>query len=313
MDIYRLTFIFGLVLTIFCSCQVSTEEAALYTSFLNRDFKEVPISLITDDFNNDGNLDVAISEIQPSRLKIMYAPNNESGNLNAPIQLPIGNEPRRIYSSDVNGDLFSDLFSVNYFDDQIEIKLNNGSGNFLPSTFINTVSNPVDLKFADINSASDNFPDLMVLSQNNKTVEVFIGDGSGGFALDDSYPVGTLPQGLEIADLNNDGAMDFIVPNFENQNASIYLGSAPGFFTAQPEFALPSAPTDIKLADYNEDGNIDMAVVLTLDRQINIYAGDGTGGFNPVELDSLSTRENLIAYSLIEDSIATLQGRLISS
>ena len=100
-----------------------------------------------------------------------------------------------------------------------------------------------------------------------------------------------LPTSVKVADLNNDGKLDFVVAGAQPGNTSgnffmTFLGDGTGHFTQQQKTSLGAGNLkgEISLGDFNEDGKLDMAFPLTGSQIQNqpshavlIYFGDGAG------------------------------------
>jgi hypothetical protein len=106
---------------------------------------------------------------------------------------------------------------------------------------------------------------------------------------------------LELADLNEDGALDLVVPHnggsFANRGVTLRLGNGDGTFQAATEMLGGIQAVAIAAADFNRDGHVDFAVAE--DRPIGsgavqILRGTGLGtlaiqapvltGPNPVDV-----------------------------
>lgn len=95
-------------------------------------------------------------------------------------------------------------------------------------------------------------------------------------------PVGTHPDGLSIADVNNDGNVDILVANDGSGNLSVYLGDGKAGFS-QPKgspFSAGQDPTDIAAGDFNGDGNLDVAIANHGVKLVTILLGNGRGQFS---------------------------------
>ena len=85
-------------------------------------------------------------------------------------------------------------------------------------TFTNTVNIPgpaqyqTGLAFADFNN--DGHKDALFSNENNETVSLRFGDGSGGFSGSIDMSGTGHPWGLAAADFDQDGNMDFAVANY---------------------------------------------------------------------------------------------------
>ena len=97
---------------------------------------------------------------------------------------------------------------------QLFIQLNSGS----PTSMALPGQEPIAIKAGHINKAVDGFLDLVVLNRGSRDVTVLLGNGSGGFAVAGTFPLGAAaptpsdsPDALALADFNNDGALDVAV------------------------------------------------------------------------------------------------------
>jgi hypothetical protein len=96
---------------------------------------------------------------------------------------------------------------------------------------------------------------------------------------------------VQVADLNNDGNLDYVVAGAQPANTTgnyftTFLGDGTGQFTQQQNTSLGAGNLkgEISLGDFNEDGNIDLAYPVTGSQipknpshEVLIYFGDGAG------------------------------------
>ena len=105
---------------------------------------------------------------------------------------------------------------------------------------INSVSiTPGASSFATGDFNRDGLTDLAVANLNRELIELYIGNGSGQFALVTTVNNVPTPSDLVVADLNNDLADDIAVASF--------------YQTAQGNYSLPSSAT-ILLVDVAQSG-----------------------------------------------------------
>ena len=94
-----------------------------------------------------------------------------------------------------------------------------------------------------------------------------------GFKVATTFPAGTGPQSVAIADLNGDGKADLAVANNNSNNVSVLLGNGNGTFQAAVNYAVGSSPTSVTVGDFNGDGKTDLAVANELQQQRERAAG----------------------------------------
>jgi len=111
------------------------------------------------------------------------------------------------------------------------------------------------------------------------------------FATPVSYPVGTSPTAVVIADFNGDGKVDLAVANSGSGNVSILLGNGDGTYKPAVNFdAGMATPTSIEVADFNNDGIQDLAVWTLsgpIGSSLSILLGKGDGTFQAPKTTAL--------------------------
>ena len=108
---------------------------------------------------------------------------------------------------------------------------------------------------------------------------VLFGNGHGGFARTDDYPLSEPMSDMEVGDVNEDGRPDVIGGTFES--ILVLLGAGDG--RLGDPVAYPSAAYRVALGDVNADGHLD--IVANAARQFSgetgIWFGAGDGTFGP--------------------------------
>lgn len=171
-----------------------------------------------------------------------------------------------------------------------------GSGDgTLPSTPVATTLPLTQISVAasgDFNG--DHITDLIVValgtanSQQSSGIFFVAGNGDGTFAtpaLLDQAPSAN-EQTLLVADLNNDGKLDFVVGN------ASFVGNGDGTFQAAP-LGLASNQTPAALGDVNGDGVADMVTNTGA-----ILAGKGDGTFQTSSLYNITIPEGFSIYAV---------------
>ena len=67
--------------------------------------------------------------------------------------------------------------------------------------------------------------DIISAGSNSSVVAILLGNGDGTFQAAQTYPTGTAPRGLAVADLNQDGRPDVVTANFTSGDLSLLMNS----------------------------------------------------------------------------------------
>jgi hypothetical protein len=208
---------------------------------------------------------------------------------NAPILT--GNQPAVVGVGDFNGDGKPDLAVMNSADNTIAILLGNGDGTFTNGSLVNgagtqpcsnnNVRSSCSIAVGDFNH--DGRPDLVITSDFENAVYVFLGNGDGTFNPASGSPitVGNYPVAVRIGDFNRDGLLDLVVANGNDDTLSILLGNGDGTFTeaSGSPVAVGAFPFFLAVADFNGDGIADVAVTNDDDSTVSVVLSNGDGTF----------------------------------
>jgi hypothetical protein len=267
-----------------------------------------PSALSVGDFNGDGKNDVAVSKPNVHLISILLG--DGTGQLGAPADFSVGENPGKSAVGDFNGDGKVDLVIADsgFNSGGVYVLLGNGTGSFGSPTKLDTGSRPGYVIVADFNG--DNKSDLALsnIGFGFNKISIFTGIGNGTFTGPVNLTVGSTPEGLVAGDFNKDGFVDLAVANADSNNVSILKGDGLGGFGAATNFLAGSFPTPIASGDFDNDGNLDLAVGSnqTGDR-ISILRGDGTGQFAaPASFSAGSGPYELAARDLNGDNRSDL-------
>jgi tetratricopeptide (TPR) repeat protein len=155
--------------------------------------------------------------------------------------------PVAIAQNDFNADGNQDLAIVNQATNNVTMLLGKGDGTFSEgsgSPISSGIGNgPVAIAAGDLNA--DSKADLAVVNQTDNTVSVLLNNGDATFTASTSSPLqtgaGTSPNGVAIADFNQDGLADIAVTNGAANTFTVFAGISGGLFTQA--FQPPAGPT----------------------------------------------------------------------
>lgn len=176
---------------------------------------------------------------------------------------------------DINNDGWLDLVS-NAFgaDDGVWAYLNNGNGTWTNCWGFPGGNSNMDIFMGDVNR--DGILDIAVAHQGGT---VYLGNGSGGFSLDDDgLPAGgSLGRpGVSLGDADNDGGDDLAFVTSSGGLAVWVYTEGPGTW-ADFSVSLPTTGTweFTQLRDMDCDENVDLIAVG--DSTVAVYRGNGAG------------------------------------
>jgi len=205
-----------------------------------------------------------------------------------PFSNRINGAQTRIYgasASDLNGDGYLDLTTVNEVSADLRVFLNNADGTgtygpmLLPPFPIGIEASPNEP--ADFNR--DGRPDLCTAASTSSSVWIVMGNGDGTFASSQAVPVGNSPHGVAVLDVDGDGDMDIATSNTGGNNVSLMLNNGSGVFGAASAFeGGGNGEYALSPADMNNDGIMDLVVGARGSQQIIIQRGNGDGTFTPI-------------------------------
>ena len=194
------------------------------------------------DFNNDGNLDLFVTNRQPGSGppvgNFLYLGMGDTSFTKITVGSPVTDRANSNSSSwvDVDNDGHLDLFVVNFQQDNFLYR-NSGPPGFtftrIDSGAIVRDGNNFSIvgAWADVNN--DRKPDVFIGNSGTQNDVLFINEGNGGLAAT-GITDGRATLGASWGDYDNDGYPDLFVTNYLNQNNILYRNSGPPGFTLVP-------------------------------------------------------------------------------
>lgn len=244
-------------------------------------------SISIEDFNGDGNLDVAVASFGSNRLAVYDRDGNSlyaAANVGGPIFLN---------ASDINDDGDLDLFIANYTNGNIAQFSNGGTATF-GGVALHSATHPRSVVPIDIDEDGD--IDIVYSAQSANQIGVLQNNGAGAFT---NVQVGSVtgPHRIDVGDADGDGDFDILYTTAGN-TADInfhYLENS-GTLTLWTSKKLISTATfssnftqTARFADLDNDGDLDVA------------ATDAIGGFYVFENMIIDLNEPPIVSNSIAD------------
>ncbi len=237
---------------------------------------------ITDDFNEDLNMDVAIHSA--SGFSIHFG--NGDGTFDPFITFESANVGaggnRTICSGDFNGDGNADLAGSRVAADNVVIVYGDGTGNFsAPDIYEDGMQYARTILASHLNN--DSYEDLVICSNSSDQVFVYFGTATQDLSGPLILAAAGAPEGLAAFDANEDGANDLLVICPNANKLYMFAGNNDQTFDALVEFDTPagSNPTRGTHADINNDGHEDFICAFYQSNAVGVFFGDGNGNFAP--------------------------------
>ncbi len=237
------------------------------------------------DLDADGDLDVVISNDQPSP-KLVYL-NDGKGRFTVGSEYGRPDWPMRNATvADMNGDGLPDIIAANRHGPTAGanyICLNRGGGQFDADCIPFSAEPATTITAADFNG--DGLLDLLVPHRNGGQSRIYFGAKGADLARLASVPFGPADAQIRIAeaaDLTGDGVMDVVTID-EAGGVTVYEGRGYGAFAAPRRVGDPAVvPYALAVADLNCDGRMDF-IVGNVESPTTAWFNEGDGRrFSPV-------------------------------
>jgi hypothetical protein len=265
-----------------------------------------PSAIVTGDFNNDGFMDLAVTDAANNRVMVLLG--NGDGTFQTAVSYPTGNKPVALIAQDFDGDGEPDLAAVNQTDGTVTILLGdkvNGVQNGIFGTPPNQTSPPsvgalpTAIATGQFNITNNANADLVVTNSSANTASILLGNGDGTFGPQKILVTGNAPAGVTTADFNSDGHPDLAVTNKNDGTVSVFLGNGDGTFLAPTVLTTGAGPVGITAASF-VGAPADLAIADESAPNVDLLVGNGDGTFNiPITLPSGNSPVAVAAADLI--------------
>jgi hypothetical protein len=278
------------------------------------DFGAAPYSVLAGDFNGDGKLDVAATDIATNSVEILLG--NGNGSFQSPVSYPTCANPMWAATGDFNRDGKLDLAAA--CNGTVSILLGNGDGTFQSHVDYTVGAQATFDLVADFNG--DGNADLAVVDNGSAAISILLGNGDGTFQNQVEYSAQRGVSGATVGDFNGDGILDLAAAN-DTGSISLFLGKGDGTFQNQMVTTVPGTLFSVVTADFNGDGKLDLAAS-DYNGAVDVLFGEGDGTFQaPVAYSAgqgaidITTSDlnadgklDLVTANLLDNTVSLLLG-----
>ncbi|MBE7169198.1 MAG: VCBS repeat-containing protein [Williamsia sp.] len=257
------------------STSSSTLDASSFTNKADYPTGANPFSVAIDDVDDDGRPDIIVANLSSGTVSVfrnLYNLYTASAPPFAPrVDYAVGNYPRSVAVSDLDGDGKADIAVVNERSNTVSVLRNTvasagiiDASSFSPMTGFATGNNPNCIAAGDIDGDGKN--DLVVCNYGSNSVSVLRNTAAAGsitaasFADKIDFSTGAQPFFVALGEADGDGKGDLIVASTASNSLSVlrnkaFAGSitAASFETAK-DFATGGYPTGVATGDLDGDG-----------------------------------------------------------
>ena len=238
-------------------------------------------TVAVDDLDNDGHLDVAAGGSFPGTVGIWFG--DGAGGVSPPNFLPFEADVRFLTIGDFDEDGLADMaVSVQRESAGIMVWKNMGDRRWRRIPGPTDINQYQGISTADVNR--DGHLDLIAGNSTSETqggIQVWIGDGQGGWVRESGPTVTGQYMDVLLADFNGDGKLDLAGSGWGRGGAlNVWMGDGRGGWTTTPPVQRGSF-YGLNAADMNGDGHLDL-LAGTYRSGVMLFSGDGNGRFSPI-------------------------------
>ena len=263
-----------------------------------------PVRMLLKDMNNDNQLDLVANAPDDGAILIFFG--DGTGNFPGPAtEVEEIAHPFALQSRDLNQDGNQDIVVVSAVEghSQVNVLLADGAGGFT-KTILAIRDVPSSVQIGDFNN--DGKQDFVVAgtlpeSKTENYMQLFLGNGRGGFRLKQTITMGrgNLKGDIALGDFNEDGKLDVCYPKTGKQDGSgesstemfVFFGDGTGNLIQGPTLQTGAQPHTVIAVDLNHDNHLDLANTNRSDGTVTCMLGDGQGNFTTSSTTSVLSPE----------------------
>lgn len=188
----------------------------------------VPMNAMVYDVDNDGKKDVVVAHYGITSISV-FPGNSTVGSISFGTRIDItgSTNPSYVVFEDIDGDNKAEMIVTNFGSATVSVFKNTsttGAISFAAKVDFATGSGPAILKTSDING--DGKRDIVLTNYNGNSFSVLknktLTGGAISFDAAKNFNTQSLPNGLDIYDINKDGKPDVALTNSNSSTISVY-------------------------------------------------------------------------------------------
>ena len=249
-----------------------------------------PAFLTLADVNGDSIPDLITVNQAANTFSVLLG--NGDGTFRPSLDYVAGNVPISAAVGDFNSDGHADLAIVNSASATISVPLGRGDGTFKATRSYQVGLERKSIASGDLNG--DGLTDFVVTNYcgsdpscaSGGDVNVFLASPGSTYRLTATYPVGSGPVAVALADVNGDRKLDLLVLNRNDKTFTVMPGAGNGTFGTAQTFPVSGSPSALFVGDFNGDGKPDLAIATdcgsatcTQKGSLEVLLGRGNGTF----------------------------------
>ncbi|CAF3991230.1 unnamed protein product [Rotaria sordida] len=262
------------------------------------------MSIVVGDINNDGILDIAISDFGSGKgnIGVLYGLDNGTFLVSKIYSTGINTDPSSIVICDIDNDGRLDFIVSNSNKNNIGIMLRDKSEPLGKQTMFSTGNDSTPYSVVVSHFNDDDHLDIAVANSKTNNIGIFLGYGNGSFAKQETFSTDlySSPTFIAVEDFNNDKQMDIVVAKSNTSNICIFFGNGNGSFIISQSYStgLGSKPSAIAVADLNKDNKTDIVVTDSGINNVLVFFGSDNGTFKELHPYSLDYGSHPISVAI---------------
>ncbi len=180
-----------------------------------------PENLVFEDFDNDGDLDIAVAARNDARVTIYR--NDGTGSFRFANAIRVGVTPVDIGTADLDGDGIPDLVTANRSTNNLSLAYGDGTLQFPDVRELAVGREPEASLVHDLDL--DGLPEVVSVDTLDGQISVFRNLGGGEFDGPYHFDVGVFPRAIISGDFNRDDYPDLAIANGSNDTVTVLLSA----------------------------------------------------------------------------------------